>query len=183
MNKDNIGALIFIIIIVIFVSFIIYSINKEDNTLSNTLQFYNNCDESDFGKLNDVFMFNVCQLKQIVNWTKESNTSGGWFLFMGGFSGSSSEIENFNYYTYVKDKTGGIYFMKIPAEKTRIYQDSTNNKVVICAQSCYKNNTLRNEIADADTYQWFNIHIPEGTIIQKIDKVDIDNFIEKKEKR
>jgi hypothetical protein len=180
MNKDNIGALIFIIIICIFVAFIIYSINKEDHTPSNILQFYNNCDENDFDKYNDVFLFNVCQLKQIVNWTKESNISGGWFLFMGGFSGSSSEIENFNYYTYVKDKTGGIYFMKIPAEKTRIYQDSAHDEVVICAQSNYKNNTSRNEIADVDTYQWFNIHIPEGTIIQKIDKVDIDNFAKEK---
>lgn len=133
-------------------------------------EYYNNKDEKDF-QSGSCIKFDIVQLKNVIDekTLKESNLNGSFFLFMGSISGKSVEksITTNTYYGYLKNKNGGIYFAQIPANKVRIYEDSESPCIV--AYMKYSVAIDPNLENNWECYDVFNLHIPEGTIIPRID--------------
>ena len=132
-------------------------------------EYFNNKDKSDF-EYGVSAKFNIVQLKSVIDKTtlEKNNLDGGFFLFMGSVSGSStkSTVLTNVYYGYLKNKNGAIYFAEIPATKVRIYEDSDTPCIVAyCSMGDLDNNTEN----VWSQYDMFNLHIPEGTIIPRVD--------------
>lgn len=156
-------------------------------------EYYNEKDELDFAETKlDTVLFEFIQFKNVLdertisNW----NLSGSGFLFIGGIFGngqSTTGLKNV-YYGWVKHKEDGMFFVEIPATKVRVYQDSTDDKIYLVGAMKRINNNdgrprniNRNEYHLWDEYEIFNLHIPEGTIIPRIDldNMDVNNLLSK----
>lgn len=147
-------------------------------------EFFNDKDKNDFNYAATI-QFKVLQIKDVVksDRIKESETSGslGWFIFMGGgnYNSSSKEytMETKNYYAWLENQRGGIYFAKIPVEKCRIYQDAPDGNMFIVGNYGHGSDYWyipTNEENHWNEYNFFNIHVPEGTIIKNLDDVDFN---------
>jgi hypothetical protein len=132
-------------------------------------EYFNNQDQTDFS-MGDAVKFDIIQLKNVIDekTLKESNLNGGYFLFMGSISASSSEktVVTNMYYGYLKNQNGGIYFAQIPANKVRIYEDSDTPVFVAYKHGSY--NINNNNENNWDYYDNFNLHVPKGTIIPRV---------------
>lgn len=167
-------ALLFIIIFVFFAIIFYYNVEKE--TIEQREQkmrqesCYNENDVRDFSN-GVVFKFELVQFKQV--WDektlKEFNINGSYFLFMGSVKVNNIE-ENVlinTYYAYLKDEYGAIYSAEIPASKVRIYEDAEVPCIVV--NDKYSNTWSRDDINHWQRYNMFNLHVPKGTIIPKLD--------------
>lgn len=147
-------------------------------TIEYDREYYNDKDEKDF-QFGSCVKFDIVQLKNVIDekTLKESNLDGGYFLFMGSISGQSIEksITTNTYYGYLKNKDGGIYFAQIPANKVRIYEDAESPCIIACDEETLTIN--KNSENKWENYEIFNLHIPEGTIIPRIDlNYSLDNL-------
>ena len=131
-------------------------------------EYFNDKDRTDF-ITGDVIRFDVIQLENVVDKTtlEKNNLSGGFFLFMGAVTSTSTKQTSVTnvYYGYVKNQSGGIYFLEMPANKVRIYEDS-ETFVIVANMSRYAENYEENEW---DDYTMFNLHVPPNTIIPRVD--------------
>lgn len=148
-------------------------------------EYYNQNDLRDFSN-GLTIRFDVLQFdkgREIKNIkTDKLEGSGGYFLFMGRASVKQEKKEtvenNDYYYALVKNINGGTYFAKIPVNKTRIYQDAKTNEIAIVASSA---NGRMGRFAIKPHlenwwggYEYFNMHVPEGTIIKTLDNPEIN---------
>lgn len=155
------------IMLIIFTLFMLTGCDPEAN---HRQEFFNNKDRIDFPNGNTV-EFNIIQLKNIMDekTLKESNLNGGYFLFMGAITAQSSEksVLSNTYYGYLENKSGGIYFAQIPASKVRIYEDS-DTPVIIAYKPLNGGGIPVNDENQWDDYTNFNLHVPKGTIIPRV---------------
>lgn len=132
-------------------------------------ELYNDKDKSDFAS-GATAKFEIVQLKNVIDkdTLKESNLDGGYFLFMGGITGTSTEksVVTNMYYGYLKNKNGAIYFAQIPANKVRIYEDA-DVPCIVANRELYSYINVGDE-NKWDEYDMFNLHIPKGTIIPRV---------------
>lgn len=133
-------------------------------------EYFNDKDKTDF-VIGSSVKFDIIQLKNVMDerTLKESNLNGSYFLFMGSISAESTEktVLNNMYYGYLRNQNGGIYFAQIPASKVRIYEDSEVPVIVAYNRQDYELSANTESIWDQ--YEMFNLHVPKGTIIPRVD--------------
>ena len=141
-------------------------------------EYFNEKDKTDFNNGTSI-KFDIVQLKNVIDekTLKESNLSGGYFLFMGAISATSSEktVMSNVYYGYLKNQNGGIYFAQIPANRVRIYEDS-DVPCIVAFRYGVTYVDINNENR-WDNYTNFNLHVPKGTIIPRVNlNLDLDQI-------
>jgi hypothetical protein len=152
--------------------------------VTDTNEYYNQNDQLDFSD-GYTLKYKICELQQIldIKTIKESNLSGGFFLFVGGISGSSKEETNkyYNYYVWLESTRGAMMFFVIPYDKVRIYQDAPEGEAWAVGFEDSMGYTRQTRYQNrVDLYDMFNFHLPKGTIItRKLDNIDIEKWLKK----
>lgn len=128
-------------------------------------------------------ILNIEQVSFATEYRKKLS-SFGFFLFFGGSTTTTEEGTVFvnNYFCFLKNQRGAIFFARIPANLVRIYQDLKEGDspcFIAVADDFYITNPERENVWNH--YNYFNLHIKPGTIVPNIEDLDIDlvNFIPK----
>jgi hypothetical protein len=176
MNK---GVCILIAVALIFFAGLMWLGKYKLDWISAHHEIYNQNDEIDFeGRATK--KFEIIQFMHVYNEQilKSKELNGTWFLVYGHVTSTENEqtIVKDYYFCYVENQRGGGYFAKIPANKVRFYQDSEKNCAFIIGAIGEK---YEKEF-DWETYEYFNIHVPKGTVIKTMKNVSVDNYFESK---
>jgi len=149
-------------LIIVFLVVIVSGCGKQTIT-----GYYNEKDLNDFNKIVEKWKDNGCDfymkkipIVQIVSSQGVKGSGGGFLVF-------SFQMESELYFSAYINENNKINLIKMPANKTNIYEDSDLKEICLVQMGICNDYERDGQISSYRTY--YNIHIPPNSISKFVD--------------